>query len=64
MATELNDDFWTTDAGKALIRRIPMRRLGEIAELDVPLLMLASSASSYATGFVITVDGGHLVSGL
>ena len=62
--TELNDAFFGSDAGKALIRRIPQRRLGEAKELDGPLLLLASDAGSYMTGSVIAVDGGHLVSGL
>ena len=62
--TELNDAFFVSDAGKALIRRIPQRRLGELRELDGPLLLLASDAGSFMTGSVVTVDGGHLVSGL
>jgi NAD(P)-dependent dehydrogenase (short-subunit alcohol dehydrogenase family) len=62
--TELNDAFFSSDAGKALIRRIPQRRLGELRELDGPLLLLASEAGSYMTGSVVAVDGGHLVSGL
>jgi NAD(P)-dependent dehydrogenase (short-subunit alcohol dehydrogenase family) len=62
--TDLNDAFFGSDAGKALIRRIPQRRLGEARELDGPLLLLASDAGSYMTGSVIAVDGGHLVSGL
>jgi NAD(P)-dependent dehydrogenase (short-subunit alcohol dehydrogenase family) len=62
--TELNDAFFSSEAGKALIRRIPQRRLGEARELDSPLLLLASDAGSYMTGSVIAVDGGHLVSGL
>jgi NAD(P)-dependent dehydrogenase (short-subunit alcohol dehydrogenase family) len=62
--TDLNDAFFGSDAGKALIRRIPQRRLGEARELDGPLLLLASDAGSYMTGGVIAVDGGHLVSGL
>jgi NAD(P)-dependent dehydrogenase (short-subunit alcohol dehydrogenase family) len=62
--TELNDEFFSSDAGKALIRRIPQRRLGEAKELDGPLLLLASDAGSYMTGSVVAVDGGHLVSGL
>jgi NAD(P)-dependent dehydrogenase (short-subunit alcohol dehydrogenase family) len=62
--TDLNDDFFSSDAGKALIRRIPQRRLGEATELDGPLLLLASDAGSYMTGSVVAVDGGHLVSGL
>jgi NAD(P)-dependent dehydrogenase (short-subunit alcohol dehydrogenase family) len=62
--TKLNSDFFASDAGKALIKRIPQRRLGEARELEGPLLLLASDASSYMTGSVIAVDGGHLVSGL
>lgn len=62
--TDLNSDFWQTDAGKTLIKRIPQRRLGQLQNLDGPLLLLASDASAYMTGSVITVDGGHLVSTL
>jgi NAD(P)-dependent dehydrogenase (short-subunit alcohol dehydrogenase family) len=62
--TELNHDFWQTEAGLALIRRIPQRRLGQPADLDGPLLLLASDASRFMTGSVLAVDGGHLVSGL
>ncbi len=62
--TELNDDFFSSDAGKALIKRIPQRRLGLAKELDGPLLLLASDASTYMTGSVLAVDGGHLVSSL
>jgi NAD(P)-dependent dehydrogenase (short-subunit alcohol dehydrogenase family) len=62
--TDLNRDFFETAAGQATMKRIPMRRLGQLADLDGPLLLLASSASAYMTGSVITVDGGHLVSSL
>jgi len=62
--TELNDAFFASEPGKALIKRVPQRRLGEAAELDGPLLLLASRASAYMTGSVVAVDGGHLVSGL
>jgi NAD(P)-dependent dehydrogenase (short-subunit alcohol dehydrogenase family) len=62
--TELNSDFFASDAGKALVKRIPQRRLGKASELDGALLLLASNAGSYMTGSVIAVDGGHLISGL
>lgn len=62
--TDLNSDFFASAAGQALIKRIPQRRLGQTSELDGALLLLASGASSFMTGSVIAVDGGHLVSGL
>ena len=62
--TDLNRDFWQTEAGKALIRRVPQRRLGRLGDLDGPLLLLASDASRFMTGSAIAVDGGHLVSSL
>ena len=62
--TELNDSFFASEAGHALVKRIPQRRLGLASELDGPLLLLASDASTYMTGSVIAVDGGHLVSSL
>ena len=62
--TELNDDFFESEAGKALIKRVPQRRLGQLTELDGPLLLLISDAGSFMTGSVVTVDGGHLVSSL
>jgi NAD(P)-dependent dehydrogenase (short-subunit alcohol dehydrogenase family) len=62
--TDLNRDFFATDAGTALIRRIPQRRLGRMQDLDGALLLLTSDAGAYITGTEIVVDGGHLVSSL
>ncbi|MBX3598312.1 MAG: SDR family oxidoreductase [Rhizobiaceae bacterium] len=62
--TDLNQDFFETDPGKAMIRRIPQRRLGALEDLDGALLLLATDAGRYITGSSIVVDGGHLVSGL
>ena len=64
VSTELNEEFFGSDAGKALIKRIPQRRLGQLDDLDGPLLLLASDCSRYMTGAVIAVDGGHLLSSL
>jgi len=62
--TDLNAEFVESKAGKSLISRVPQRRLGELSELDGPLLLLASDASSFMTGTVIPVDGGHLIHSL
>ena len=62
--TDINRDFFATEPGQNLIKRIPQRRLGQAEELDGALLLLASSAGSYITGTTIDVDGGHLVSSL
>ncbi|WP_448187323.1 SDR family NAD(P)-dependent oxidoreductase [Azospirillum sp. sgz301742] len=62
--TDLNRDFFATDVGQALIKRVPQRRLGQLEELDGPLLLLCSDASSFMTGSVLAADGGHLVSSL
>ncbi|MFK7977463.1 MAG: SDR family NAD(P)-dependent oxidoreductase [Halioglobus sp.] len=62
--TELNGEWFKTDDGQALIKRIPQRRTGELHELNGPLLLLASDAGSLMTGSSITVDGGHVLSDL
>jgi 2-deoxy-D-gluconate 3-dehydrogenase len=62
--TDISRAFLATDAGRALVGRIPQQRVGRLGELDGPLLLLASDASSYMTGAVIPVDGGHVVSTL
>jgi len=64
VATELNRGFFESEAGLALIKRVPQRRLGQERELDGALMLLASDAGSYMTGSVIAIDGGHLVSSL
>jgi 3-oxoacyl-[acyl-carrier protein] reductase len=59
--TEMNHDFWATPAGEKLTKRIPQRRVGSEGDLDGAILLLASNASRYMTGSVVTVDGGFLL---
>lgn len=59
--TEMNHAIWTTPGGERLIKRIPQRRVGAESDLDGPMLLLASKASRYMTGSVVTVDGGFLL---
>lgn len=63
--TEMNDAYFDSEKGQTYIRQtVPMRRLGNLTELEGPFLLLASEAGAFVTGSTIVVDGGHLVSSL
>jgi len=62
--TDLNRDMLQSERGQELIKRIPMRRTGELDEIAAPLLLLVSDAGSFMTGETIAADGGHLVNSL
>ena len=61
ITTELTDEMIAGESGRKWIERnTPMRRPGEVTELDGALLLLASDAGSYITGETIAIDGGWL----
>ena len=62
--TEINSGFLNSEAGQKLIKRIPMRRTGQPEDLEGLMLLLCSDRSSYMTGSVIPIDGGHLTTSL
>jgi len=62
--TEMNAGYFDTPQGQKVVRRVPLRRIGRMEEITGPLLLLASDASSYMNGTILTVDGGHLCSTL
>ena len=62
--TDMNRDFFHTEAGQQVVKRVPQRRIGDPHHLDGALLLLASEAGSYMTGSVVVVDGGHVVNSL
>ena len=56
--SQMTEGFLSGPIGEGLIARIPQRRLGAHADLEGPLLLLASDAGAYMTGSVLVVDGG------
>lgn len=56
--TEMTRPLLGRGAEGYLRARIPMRRFGRPEDLDGAVLLLASEASRYMTGSVVTVDGG------
>lgn len=59
--TEINDDYLSSEAGRAMTRSIPAGRFGEEGDLDGAVLLLASKAGSYIAGATVVVDGGQVV---
>ena len=63
--TDLNASLLdSTDRGRELLMRTPMRRFGNAEELVGAAVLLASDAASFITVQCITVDGGFLASGV
>jgi NAD(P)-dependent dehydrogenase (short-subunit alcohol dehydrogenase family) len=58
--TDVSRILLESEAAPDFVKRIPMRRVGQFSDLDGPLLLLASDASSYMNGSVLVVDGGHV----
>lgn len=54
--TPINADYWRTDEGRAIIQRLPRRRIGRPEDLDGIVLLLAGDGSRFLTGAVIPVD--------
>lgn len=59
IATDLNADWFATDAGRQQIDAFHRRGLMKECDLDAALLFLASDSSRAVTGAVITIDDGQ-----
>lgn len=62
--TDVSRILLESDASPEFVKGIPMRRYGEFEDLNGPIMLLCSDASSYMTGSVLTVDGGHVCASL
>ena len=63
--TTLSEHYWKDEAQRAaVLRKQPIQRLGQPADVAQIALLLASDKGSYITGQTLTVDGGFLLPGL
>jgi len=60
--TEINAEFFESQAGQDYAKKLFPRRIGELSELSGPVLLLSSDAGSYMTGVTLAVDGGTMLS--
>lgn len=59
--TEINaTEMQNEKVMNSFIKKIPMRRFGEIDEIASAVVYLASDEASYTTGITIPVDGGRV----
>ena len=58
--TEMTSDWLESDKGADMVAAVPMRRAGELHELEGPIELLLGPKGSYITGSTLVVDGGHL----
>ena len=62
IATEINDAFFATDAGRKFTETLPRRRIGELSDLKAVLLLLCSGESSrFINGAVVAADDGMAI---
>jgi NAD(P)-dependent dehydrogenase (short-subunit alcohol dehydrogenase family) len=64
VASDINAGYFEGESGRAMLKRIPQRRIGTPEDLTGPLLLLASEAGAHMTGTTVTVDGGHSIASL
>jgi NAD(P)-dependent dehydrogenase (short-subunit alcohol dehydrogenase family) len=59
LGNEMLESKLTPEIKQALIKDIPLKRMGEPGEIGEAVAFLASSRASYITGVALTVDGGQ-----
>lgn len=59
--TDMVAGYFETDEGRADIERLPLKRPGQVHELDGAILLLASDAGSFINGAILPVDSGQVL---
>ena len=57
--TDFTSDLFASRWGETLRADVPLGRVADAADITGAALYLASDASSYVTGTVLTIDGGR-----
>lgn len=60
ISTDINSEFFASEAGQKVIAGFPRKRIGLPADLEAPLLLtLATGAGRLVTGSILSVDDGY-----
>lgn len=59
MLTDINEEWFTSEAGRAMVDKLPRSRLMPIDALSPTISFLTSDAAAYTTGAVIKIDDGQ-----
>lgn len=62
--TEINADYFESEAGQEYLRKTPAQRPGKMEDISAPFMLLASSAGEFMTGVALPVDGGHCIANM
>ena len=54
----INDDGSYTERSVKVLAKTPMKRFGDITELNGAIQFLCSPAASFITGVILPIDGG------
>jgi dehydrogenase/reductase SDR family member 4 len=59
--TQFSKYLWENLISEQIIKKNPIPRIGEPADIAAAALFLATDASSFVTGHILIVDGGELI---